>query len=699
MEGKKMSLKKAEQAIRASWISLLCACMLSGNGMYAVRAEETDGNTEEPAAETITETVTEEGTETNAEPAAEESAAPEETAETSEEVIVPAQEETIPEETAKPEETEQAMPEESEPVKQEEARPAEQQEAVPAESAEPEVIEGTEVSEGGMEVAETPELTESSEAVSETEEEPAEAAEEEEIEIDPSAIVEAAKATEIKNPSTTKENASSLAYHAMTLNLNVEDSYYIHTVKDSDNYETKSYWFKFTTRNEDAYYYLECQNNSVDGNAEAKILTPQEGEIARMSYISQNTKGSRSLRLDKNATYYIKLTVPRNKTGIIQFWLAYTPDKEPDDMMNKAAVPSVNLGTRFSGSLDGPGDIDYFKIKTGRSGHYSINVRRSEKAAASTGDVHCTILDEYEHRVISGTSLDTVRYTDLDLQPDSTYYIKIYNSDYQQNVTPYDVNLQVDPVMQYVERLYEECLGRTADSKGAENWYTQLKKSQSNATQVALGFFRSREFLRKFPMDRHSQNAAQFVDICYRVFMNRKGDAAGVENWKKVYTEQMDMDVIRGFVDSSEFINICRNYGVEKGTIKDPTGLDGFIARCYNKALCRDYDEGGLKNWHNIINNGSASNKKEWGNTAKERAINVASRGFFNSQEFLNRKTSNEVYVKTLYRTFLGRESDPTGMSNWLGKLNSGKMNRGQVLMGFAGSQEFLGILRSYGIY
>ena len=73
-------------------------------------------------------------------------------------------------------------------------------------------------------------------------------------------------------------------------------------------------------------------------------------------------------------------------------------------------------------------------------------------------------------------------------------------------------------------------------------------------------------------------------------------------------------------------------------------------------------------------------------------------KGFFNSQEFLQRKTSNEVYVKTLYRTFLGRESDLAGMKHWLGRLNSGTMNREQVLMGFAGSQEFLGILKSYGI-
>jgi hypothetical protein len=56
------------------------------------------------------------------------------------------------------------------------------------------------------------------------------------------------------------------------------------------------------------------------------------------------------------------------------------------------------------------------------------------------------------------------------------------------------------------------------------------------------------------------------------------------------------------------------------------------------------------------------------------------------------------MYVKTLYRTFLGREADDHGMKDWLGKLNSGKMNREQVLMGFAGSQEFLGILRSCGI-
>ena len=81
----------------------------------------------------------------------------------------------------------------------------------------------------------------------------------------------------------------------------------------------------------------------------------------------------------------------------------------------------------------------------------------------------------------------------------------------------------------------------------------------------------------------------------------------------------------------------------------------------------------------------------------KQEAINTASNGFFQSPEYIAKNTSNDKYVKTLYRTFLGREADTGGYNNWMKKLAEGT-SRDEVMNGFACSQEFANIVASYGL-
>ena len=70
---------------------------------------------------------------------------------------------------------------------------------------------------------------------------------------------------------------------------------------------------------------------------------------------------------------------------------------------------------------------------------------------------------------------------------------------------------------------------------------------------------------------------------------------------------------------------------------------------------------------------------------------------FFNSDEFLNKKTTDEEYIKLLYRTFMGRDFDDDGLAYWKTQLSEG-VDRNEVLAGFAGSPEFAEICVSCGI-
>ena len=75
----------------------------------------------------------------------------------------------------------------------------------------------------------------------------------------------------------------------------------------------------------------------------------------------------------------------------------------------------------------------------------------------------------------------------------------------------------------------------------------------------------------------------------------------------------------------------------------------------------------------------------------------AAAHGFFFSEEFTIQNFSNDEYVTRLYRTFMGREPDPSGFADWAGRLANGA-SREDVFQGFAGSAEWAEICSNYGI-
>lgn len=252
------------------------------------------------------------------------------------------------------------------------------------------------------------------------------------------------------------------------------------------------------------------------------------------------------------------------------------------------------------------------------------------------------------------------------------------------NIEVYD-----DEIMSFIKRLYKLCLNRNYDSKGLAYWWTNLFTKQLTAAEATRGFFVSKE------MTNLKLNDNDFVERCYKVMMNRNSDSGGKKYWMDRLSNGVSREsVLKGFIDSKEFTDICNRYKVNKGTIsvseaRDKNyGITSFVARCYTKALGRKYDVNGLNFWCNKMLNSS---------NVKQAAIDVAGNGFFHSKEFKDKKLSNSDYIKVLYRTFLGREYDNNGLNYWLKELSSGK-SRDYVLNGFANSKEFSDIMASYGI-
>ena len=250
---------------------------------------------------------------------------------------------------------------------------------------------------------------------------------------------------------------------------------------------------------------------------------------------------------------------------------------------------------------------------------------------------------------------------------------------------PASATQEDDPVEAFVRRLYTNILQRNADPSGLTAWADVLKSGSEQGAKVAQGFIESPEFKKRTLTDR------EYVQILYRTFFDREADAGGLEAWIKVLESGLSrMHVFRGFAESEEFGKICSDYGIIRGNAaltapRDQNeGVTKFVARCYRLCLGREADEDGLNGWCRQILN------KE--NTAKEAAY-----GFIFSNEFMNQNLTDREFVSILYKVFMDREGDSSGLEAWINVLASGK-SRTHVFNGFADSVEFQKICAGYGI-
>lgn len=237
----------------------------------------------------------------------------------------------------------------------------------------------------------------------------------------------------------------------------------------------------------------------------------------------------------------------------------------------------------------------------------------------------------------------------------------------------------------FVYRLYKLVLGRNPDQVGLNDWTNQLTSGKSTGAEVANGFIYSKELA-----DRKLSNA-DYVDMLYATFLNRKADSAGRSYWVNYLEKGMSRAyVYRGFANSVEFNAICNEYGIKAGSVvltepKDQNeGVTMFVYRCYEKFLGRKPDDAGLNDWCNRLLTG-AINPKE------------AAYGFVMSNEFMSKNLSNEDYVKIMYLGLFDRAADSVGLADWAGKLDEGN-SRESIFYGFADSQEFRALARSFGL-
>ena len=245
-----------------------------------------------------------------------------------------------------------------------------------------------------------------------------------------------------------------------------------------------------------------------------------------------------------------------------------------------------------------------------------------------------------------------------------------------------------DPIEAFVYRMYRVCLLRDPDPNGFAFWVDMLRSGKCTGAEMANGFYTSEEMIN------HHYANSKFVTLAYNGIMDRGPDGGGLAHWTSLLDQGVSYQyIISGFTVSNEFTELCRHYGIVRGTV--PTvenrdlnaGITGFVSRLYTKILGRGAELEGLNHWCGILNQ----------NSVKSNFLEVALNGFLHSNEFLEKNLNDTEYVKVLYRTFLDREAEPAGLQHWLDELAAGK-TRDSIAREFSISNEFSNIMASYGI-
>ena len=238
-------------------------------------------------------------------------------------------------------------------------------------------------------------------------------------------------------------------------------------------------------------------------------------------------------------------------------------------------------------------------------------------------------------------------------------------------------------VRDFVERCYNQILGRGSDEAGLLSWCATIVSGTGGAALVK-NFIDSAEFRNR------GLSNAQIVEVLYQTMLARASDASAA-GWVNALDIGMTTDrIIWGFTDSDEFKGLCAAYLMSPGSItlthyRDKNyGVTAYVSRLYQTCLGRAFDVPGLENWCKLILTKASSAEK-------------AAYSFFFSPEFAGKNTDNTEYVTRLYRTLFGREPDAGGLNTWLGLLAAGK-TRQVVLNGFTGSVEYAALLNTFGL-
>ncbi|MGM0368398.1 MAG: DUF4214 domain-containing protein [Actinomycetota bacterium] len=189
-----------------------------------------------------------------------------------------------------------------------------------------------------------------------------------------------------------------------------------------------------------------------------------------------------------------------------------------------------------------------------------------------------------------------------------------------------------DGTTAFVTRMYQQTLNRQPDPAGLNSWVSQLKSGNMTGADVANNFILSNEFKSRNLSDQ------EFINVMYGSFFGRAPDPGGLNDWMSALSNGTSREqVMAGFINSEEFKNIAREYGINPGSV------DGSKVYSHPEVNVEGNSESGGANLNGYeqqtlaqINNIRVANglnalapNQALTNVARQRSADMLNRGYF----------------------------------------------------------------------
>ena len=195
---------------------------------------------------------------------------------------------------------------------------------------------------------------------------------------------------------------------------------------------------------------------------------------------------------------------------------------------------------------------------------------------------------------------------------------------------------------QFVNRMYSVFLGRKGEEGGLNAWCGAFLNRTMDGAHFAYQLSRAQEFQNR------NLNDVQYINVLYNAAFGRDADNGGLAAWLMTLDQGMSRDyILWGIINSIEFSNVCRQYGVTQGKyeVTQPRDKDGkqtyFVNNLYKSLFGRQGDENGLNTWTLSVQKGASGSSLV--------------KAFAGGPEFTTRSLTNDQKVTALCQAIFNR--------------------------------------------
>ena len=206
-------------------------------------------------------------------------------------------------------------------------------------------------------------------------------------------------------------------------------------------------FFKFTTKDYDAYYYFNIENLSIDSTCYIYIYDADDNQLKKND--AYRSDFSTNIKLPPNTEYFFAICSTSSGVGNYKVTVTTEKDFYPNTLKE---AKKINIDETVSESISGHGDNDFYKFTTADyDAYYYVNVEN----LSIDSTCYIYIYDADGNQLKMNDAYRSDFSTNIKLSPNTEYFFKINSS--SSGVGNYKVTLtaKADPQGDTKDKAYE----------------------------------------------------------------------------------------------------------------------------------------------------------------------------------------------------------------------------------------------------